>query len=106
VLKTRSRGDVRRGDDLSHLHLSKNKLKKLDLKLRMPLKWQLNPKLGKSLKDTVLKMEILMSHARTITLEDQNAPMLTPLTPLKLGCHPQHDAEVLTLNVYAFLENR
>ena len=39
-------------------------------------------------------------------LRDYSDHLLTPLTPLKLGCHPQHDIEVMVLNVYAFLENK
>jgi hypothetical protein len=51
----------------------RNQLKKLDPKSGMPLKWQLNLKLRKSLKDTILKMEIPMRRARTIALVDRNA---------------------------------
>jgi len=74
VLRTRSHGDIRRGDGLRHLHHLKNQLKKLDPKSRMPQKWQLNLKLRTSLKDTILKMEIPMRHALIIALEDRNAP--------------------------------
>jgi hypothetical protein len=68
VLRTRSREDFCRGDDLSHLHHSRNQLRKLDLKSRRPLKWQLNLKLRRSLKDTILKMEIPLRRAHTIAL--------------------------------------
>ena len=58
--QTRFHGDVLVDKVLSHLHHLKNQLKKLDLKSRMPLKWELNLKLRRSLKDTILKMEIPM----------------------------------------------
>jgi hypothetical protein len=73
VPKIRFRGDVHR-NDLSHLHHSKNQLRKLDRKLGTPLKRQLNLKLRWSLKDPILKMEIPMHRAHTIALEDRNAP--------------------------------
>jgi hypothetical protein len=57
VLRTRSRGDVRSRKDLSPLPHLRIQLKKFNLKLKMPLKWQLNLKLRKSLKDSILKME-------------------------------------------------
>ena len=60
VLRTRSRGDVHRGEYLSHLHHLRNQLKKLNLKLRMPLKWRLDLELSWSLKDAILKMETTM----------------------------------------------
>jgi hypothetical protein len=68
VLGTRFRGDVRGDKDLSHLFHSKNQLKKLNLKLRKPHKWQLN------LKDTILKMEDPVPYACTLALEDRNTP--------------------------------
>ena len=74
VLRTRFHGDVCRDGDLSHLHHSRNQLKKLNLKLRTPLKRQLNLKLRWSLKDPILKMEIPMRRTHTIALEDQDAP--------------------------------
>ena len=74
MLRTRSHGDVRRGDGLRNLHHSKNQLKKLDPKSRMPQKWQLNLKLRRPLRDTILKMEIPMRRAYSIALEDRNAP--------------------------------
>jgi hypothetical protein len=60
VLRTRSRRDVRSGKDLSPLPHLTNQLKKFNLKLKMPRKWQLNLKLRKSLKDSILKMETPM----------------------------------------------
>jgi len=61
--QTRFCGDVYVDKVLCHLHYLRNQLKKLDLKSRMPLKWQLNLKLRRSLKDTILKMEIPMRRA-------------------------------------------
>jgi hypothetical protein len=52
----------------------KNQLKKLNLKLKMPLKWQLDLKLRKSVKDSILKMETPMCPVQNITWGDQNAP--------------------------------
>jgi hypothetical protein len=63
VLRTNSRGDVRSGRDLSPLPHLKNQLKKFNLKLKMPLKWKLNLKLRRSLKDPILKMETPMRRA-------------------------------------------
>ena len=58
--QTRFHGDVCVDKVLSHLHYLKNRLKKLDQKSRVPLKWQLNLKLRKSLKDTIINMKIPM----------------------------------------------
>jgi hypothetical protein len=73
VPRTRFHGDVRR-NGLSHLHHLKNQLKKLDLKSRTPQERRLNLKLSWSLKDPILKMEILMRCTHTIALVDRNAP--------------------------------
>ena len=74
VLRTRSRGDVRRGEYLSHLHHSKNQLKKLNLELRTPMKWRLDLESSWSLKDPILKMETTMRRALNIVLVDRNTP--------------------------------
>jgi hypothetical protein len=74
VLRTRSHGDFRSGKDLSPLPHLRIQLKKFNLKLKMPLKWQLNPKLRKSLKDSILKMETPMRRAKNIAWGDRNAP--------------------------------
>jgi hypothetical protein len=74
VLRTRSHRDVRSGKDLSPLPHLKIQLKKFNLKLKMPLKWQLNLKLRKSLKDSILKMETTMRRAKNIAWGDRNAP--------------------------------
>jgi hypothetical protein len=80
VLRTRSRRDVHRGEYLSHMHHSRNQLKKLNLKLRtpldrhMPLKRRLDLKLSWSLKDPILKMETTVRRALNIALVDRNAP--------------------------------
>jgi hypothetical protein len=72
VLRTKSHGDIRSGKDLSPLPHLKNQLKKFNLKLKMPLKWQLNLKLRRSLKDPILKMETPMRHAKNIAWGDRN----------------------------------
>jgi hypothetical protein len=74
VLRTRSRGDVRSGKDLSPLPHLRIQLKKFKLKLKMLLKWQINLKLRKSLKDSILKMETPMHRAKNIAWGDRNAP--------------------------------
>jgi predicted nucleic acid-binding Zn ribbon protein len=73
VLRTKSRGDVHSGKDLSPLPHLKNQLKKFNLKLKMPLKWQLNLKLRRSLKDPILKMETPMRRVKNIAWGDRNA---------------------------------
>jgi hypothetical protein len=73
VLRTKSRGDVRSGKDLSPLPHLKNQLKKFNLKLKMLLKWQLNLKLRRSPKDPILKMEIPMRRMKNIAWGGQNA---------------------------------
>jgi len=117
VLRTRFRGDVLRDGDLSHLHHSRNQLKKLNLKLRTPLKRQLNLKLRWSLKDPILKMEILMHRTRTIALVDQNAlaQSLWEITvsgrtiirrsPLIMWSQESHTKERLLLSTYILPQN-
>jgi hypothetical protein len=74
VIRTRSRGDIHSGKYLSPLPHLRNQLKKFNLKLKMPQKWQLNLKLRKSLKDSILKMETPMCRTTNFTWGDQNAP--------------------------------
>jgi hypothetical protein len=73
VLRTRSHRDIRSEKDLSLLPHLRNQLKKFNLKLNMPQKWQLNLKLRKSLKDTILKMETPMRRGKNIAWGDRNA---------------------------------
>jgi hypothetical protein len=74
VLRTRSRRDVRSGKDLSPLPHLRIQLKKFNLKLKMPQKWQLNLKLRKSLKDSILKMETPIRRAKNIAWGNRNTP--------------------------------
>jgi hypothetical protein len=69
-----SHRDVRKDEYLSHLHHLRNQLKKLNLKLRTPLKWRLDLESSWSLKDPILKMETTMRRALNIAWVDRNAP--------------------------------